>query len=298
MNRMPTNAQGRGTGPGASSKKRLSPARMLKMSLAVLMLVGVCLGVTACGTNGGDGQNGGQKGASSQKEEIKTSPDKYTWYVRDYQGMNLANAGYVSLGGGLLDSYGEENVKLVPVCVDGTYVDTSDEDALKEFSVVGQNVRPNTEIKLTFSKNEKGKEYDNLVSYSSIDDIVLLVKKVGGTETKSFDIPLTEIASCPDAETRYTKDYVGRNLASAGYISLAGDLRDEYGKGNVKLVPVSNDGSFVDTDDVESLSQYYVVSQSVEPNTEIKFSFEKKYENLVKTQSVKQIELKVAKIQS
>lgn len=210
--------------------------------------------------------------------------------------MNLANTGYVSLAEDLRDSYGAANFKLVPVCVDGTYVDVSDPDALKEFSVIEQNIKPNTEITLVFDLDEEGEEYENLVSCSSIDEIVLLVKKVNGSEQKAFDIPMTEITSCPDAKTRYAKDYVGRNLALAGYISMAGDLRDYYGKGNVKLVPVSDDGSFVDVSDADSMSQYYVVSQSVQPNTKIAFSFDKEYDDLVTSQSVEHIELRVAKI--
>lgn len=77
---------------------------------------------------------------------------------------------------------------------------------------------------------------------------------------------------------------------------MAGDLRDEYGKGNVKLVPVSNDGSFVDVSDPSSMAQYYVVSQNIQPNTVINFTFDEKYDNLVKSQGIEQIELRVSKI--
>lgn len=265
------------------------------ISIAVIVIA-MALVLTGCGTSNNSEQNNTQESSPAQTEEIKTSPDKHTWYVKDYRGMNLANTGYVSLGEDLRDSYGAANFKLVPVCVDGTYVDVSDPDALKEFSVIGQNIKPNTEITLVFSLDEEGEEYENLVSYSSIDEIVLLVKKVNGSELKAFDIPMTEINSSSDAETRYVKDYVGRNLASTGYISMAGDLRDYYGKGNVKLVPVSDDGSFVDVSDMDSMSQYYVVSQSIQPNSKIAFSFDKEYDDLVKSQSVEQIELHVTKI--
>ena len=182
------------------------------------------------------------------------------------------------------------------MCVDGSYVDVSSEEALEDYVVIGQNLEPNTEIRLAFELDENGEEYDNLVSSSSIDSIVLLVKRIGGSDTASFDIPLTEISPCPGPEVRYVQDYVGRNLAAAGYVSLGGDLRDAYGKGDVELVPVADDGSFIDTGDIEVMKQYRVVSQNVEPNTEISFSFDPEYGNLVESQSLQEIELRVTRI--
>lgn len=253
----------------------------------------------ACAT-GCAGQQEGQASAAGQSAPqqvaINQSPDKYTWYVKSYTGSNLANVGYVSLGGDLRDAYGASNVKLVPVCVDGSYVDVSSKEALKDYVVIGQNLKPNTEIRLAFELDENGEEYDNLVSSSSIDAIVLLVKKAGGADEASFEISLTEIGTCPGPEVRHVQDYVGRNLAAAGYVSLGGDLRDAYGKGNVKLVPVADDGSFIDTGDIETLKQYRVVSQNVEPNAEISFSFDPEYGNLVESQSLQEIELRVTRI--
>lgn len=104
------------------------------------------------------------------------------------------------------------------------------------------------------------------------------------------------INQSPDKYTWYVKNYVGMNLANVGYISMAGDLRDTYGKGNIKLSPVADDGSFIDTDDIESLKQYRVGSQSIEPNTELSFTFDPEYDNIVRSQSVQTIELKVTKV--
>lgn len=269
---------------------------LFAISACVLCLT--LAGLAGC-SNGQDGQKPDSVGnvqAPSGQTTIKQSPDKYTWYIKNYVGMNLANVGYVSLGGDLRDSYGAANIKIVPVSTDGTYVDVSNEEALQEYTVTGQNLKPNTEVKLEFSLDENGEEYDNLVSCSSIDDIVLTVKKAGDSDNPKIDTPLTEIAQSPNAETRYAKDYVGRNLAAVGYISLAGDLRDTYGKGNIKLSPIADDGAFIDTGDIEALKQYRVVSQSIEPNTEISFSFDPQYDNVVASQSVQSIELKVTKV--
>ena len=37
---------------------------------------------------------------------IKQSPDKYTWYIRNYVGKNCASFGYTSMGGDRMDHYG------------------------------------------------------------------------------------------------------------------------------------------------------------------------------------------------
>ena len=81
---------------------------------------------------------------------------------------------------------------------------------------------------------------------------------------------------------------------------MAGDYRDYYGKGNVKLELVSDDGSYIDPSDIEMMSQYVVTGQSIEPNTEISMTFGtdsegKEYDSLVATQSVQSITLNVAK---
>lgn len=272
-------------------------SRMLALAAFACAL---CLALTGLAGCSGDqtehGSDSGDGGSLSQQIAINQSPDKYTWYIKNYVGMNLANVGYVSLGGDLRDSYGAANIKVVPVSVDGSYVDASNAEALKEYVVISQNLKPNTEIKLEFDLDENGEEYDNLVSFSSSDDIVLLVRKVNDSGDTRIEIPLTEIAQSPNAEVRYVKDYVGRNLAAAGYISLAGDLRDVYGKGNIKLTPVADDGSFVDTGDIESLKLYRVVSQSLEPNAEVSFVFNPQYDSLVESQSVQSIELRVTKV--
>lgn len=188
--------------------------QLLRTTLTALMVAGLCIVISGCGASEDSAQHETQGRTPVQTQEIKASPDKHIWYAKDYRGMNLANVGYVSLAGDLRDSYGAANIKLIPICVDGTYVDASDQDALKEFVVIDQNVNPNTEMTLVFGLDEKGEEYDNLVSYSSIEDFVLLVEKIGGSDKKSIEIPMTEIVPSPDAETRYAKDYVGRNLAS------------------------------------------------------------------------------------
>lgn len=231
--------------------------------------------------------------------EVKGSPDKYTWYIKDYVGKNCASLGYCSLSGKRVDKYGSGYLSLVFVSPEHSYIDVSDEDMLSEYVVTGQNLEPNTELKLTFLTDENGEEYNNLVDVQSYDEIVLSVKKVG--EKDGGDMPLTAIKPSPDKYTRYMADYTGRNAANCGYTSMLGNRIAEYGQGNIKLNILSADGSFIDIKDEEALKDYYVVSQSPSPDTEIKFRFMKdesgkEYAALVETQSIEEADLYVTRI--
>lgn len=231
---------------------------------------------------------------------IKASPDKYTWYIKDYVGKNCATVGYTSLGGDRRDEYGSGNVKLIFIAEDHSYVDIENEDFLKGYVVTGQNLEPNTELKLSFMTNSSGEEYSSLVATQSYDEIVLSIKKVG--EKNSEPVSLTKINAAPDKYTKYIADYTGRNLANCGYTSLGGDRNDEYGDGYIKLNLIPQDGSYIDIEDEEALKQYYVVSQSIEPNTEVRFEFMKnssgeEYDSLVDNQSIEEIDLYVSLVE-
>ena len=92
---------------------------MKKKYTLILAFIMVLL-MTACNqnVNQDDAEKNGKesktKNAISKHEEvtIKTSPDKYTWYVKDYVGKNLASFGYTSLGGDRMDHYGEGYIEL------------------------------------------------------------------------------------------------------------------------------------------------------------------------------------------
>ena len=110
-----------------------------------------------------------------------------------------------------------------------------------------------------------------------------------------------QVQTSSDCHTDYIKDYVGRNLADCGYTSWGGQLRDEYGCGTIQLIPVSDDGTFIDVTDKDTMQEYVVTSQNIAPNTEITFTFLKdgdgeEYSNLIDTQSCSEIQLRVKKI--
>ncbi len=124
-----------------------------------------------------DGKQNGEA-VKAEMIPIKASPDKYTWYMRNYVGRNVAAFGYTSLGGYRMDKYGEGYIKLNFIADDGAYIDPSDFEQLKQYVVTRQDVAPNTVIRLTFMKDSKGNEYSNLVQSQSYESITLYVHRL------------------------------------------------------------------------------------------------------------------------
>ncbi len=269
---------------------------MNKNIVALALTASLALTVAACSGNTAPSVDDVPQEQTAETS-IKQSPDKYTWYIKDYVGMNAASVGYEAIDGFRHDAYGSGNIKLVFVAADGTYVDPGNDDQLKEYVVTGQNVKPNTEMKYEYEVDSDGEEYDNLINFQTIDEVVLSVDKVGASDSAA---KLTEIAPSPDKYTHYIRDYVGRNLAECGYYSLSGKLADAYGHGYIFFDIVADDGSFVDPEDEAQLAGYMVVAQSVEPNTEIRLTYAadsdgEEYGNLVNGQSIETVTLNVTK---
>ena len=101
---------------------------------------------------------------------LKSSPDKYTQYVGKYVGMNAASVGYTSLGGDRMVKIGSGYLQI-------TYV-TSDSSLLKQYVITGQDIAPNTELKLTFMTDSNGEEYSNLVGEQSYETITVVAPLV------------------------------------------------------------------------------------------------------------------------
>ncbi len=60
----------------------------------------------------------------------------------------------------------------------GEFLDPEDEEQLQEYVIVAQSLEPNTELKYTYSLDENGEEYENLVSDKSLDSITLNVTRI------------------------------------------------------------------------------------------------------------------------
>lgn len=275
----------------------------------MFMVLGVMLLLSACGqAQSKNGEQNVEKNIQDnavdiekrETTEIKVSPDKYTWYIKDYVGRNAASFGYTSMGGDRMDTYGAGYLRIVFADMQGTYIDINDEEELKNYVVTNQNIVPNTEMKYVFEKDEEGQEYDALLEHQTYEEIVLAVNRVG--ESKKQEQEMVEINPSPDKYTQYIRDYSGRNAAECGYVSLGGDFRDAYGAATVKLVLIPEDGSYIDFSDSEVIKEYKVTKQSVAPNTELNLEFTKdkngeEYSNLVNNQNINEIELYVVKVE-
>lgn len=268
--------------------------KIISLLFAITLLVTVSVGCS-----GQTDHSSTDAAAAASNVTVKDSPDKYTWYIKNYVGKNCASIGYASLGGDRLDSYGAGYLELVPVAPDGSYIDIESDDDLKQYVVTAQSYAPNTELKYVFAKDSDGNEYDNLIQSQNIESIVLCVKKVGSSEETTLG--QTEITPSPDKYTWYIRDYTGRNLANCGYLSLGGNIVDSYGAGYIPFVIVSDDGSYIDPQDTETLKSYVVTGQNITPNTELKYVFctdsdGEEYDNLIDTQNIEEIELYVSPV--
>lgn len=233
---------------------------------------------------------------------VQRSPDKYTWYIQNYVGRNAASIGYTSLGGDRLEKYGAGYLKFIFVTEDGSFLDYEDDSALRQYVVVEQSLKPNTEMKLTFEKDSKGKEYDYLVDFQSIECIDLKVRRLDGTmKGEAVKAEMIPIKASPDKYTWYMRNYVGKNVAAFGYTSWGGDRMDAYGAGYIRLNFIADDGAYLGPENYDQLKQYVVTRQDIAPNTEIRLTFMKnskgkEYSNLVQSQSYESITLYVHKI--
>lgn len=110
-------------------------------------------------------------------KKISVPKNKYENYLRNYVGLNLANCAS-SYGKSLQDKYSFGYVKLKLQTKDGLYVDISDEEGLKNYKVVSQDVAPNTKITFVYAKDSDGKEYYSYIESQSIEQIYLTVEKI------------------------------------------------------------------------------------------------------------------------
>lgn len=232
---------------------------------------------------------------------LLSSPDKYTRFVRNYVGKNLASVGYTSLGGDRMDAYGAGYVELVFITPDGTFIDINESAQMQEYVVVAQNYAPNTEMHFIFQKDSNGKEYSNLIDSQTIEQIDLYVVK--RSELPYAAPAMTAIKAASDRRTYYIRDYVGKNVANVGYTSLGGTRNDKYGAAYIQFVFVTDDGAYIDPSDEEQMKQYVVTGQDVAPNSEMKLIYMtnskgEEYSNLIESQTYNKITLYVKRIET
>ena len=184
----------------------------MKKVLLFLLVVVMVASFASCG-NKPSGDNAIQE-SQNTAIVIKPSPDKYTWYIKNYVGKNLASFGEDMFGEYRYDEYGKTTIKFVIIASDNSYVDPANKEVLKNYIVTAQNVEPNTELKLVFAKRDDGTEYENLVESQNIQEIELYVKRINNNvENNSSVVDTTSSeakkdSTSDDAEWKqFLKDY-------------------------------------------------------------------------------------------
>ena len=230
----------------------------------------------------------------SQNQQTDEENGIYTYQVRNYVGKNLASIGK-KYGDYRVDEYGCGKLQFVFVATDGMFINPMDEEQLKQYVVIAQNIPDKTSLTIVNLRDNKGKPYSSLVDYQNYEEIVLYVDVVGGNAIAPDNI--TSPNPSLDRRTCFVRDYAGRNAASFG--KLYGDDRiDEYFSGKLRIIFTTKDGSFVDASDLNTLKRYVVVDQDLNANEEFHLTYVtnsrgEEYSSLIKSQSIETITLTV-----
>lgn len=152
------------------------------VAVAILLVGGGVIGGKMLGNNSSEtsksnpavNSKGGDSKASSG---TKPSPDKYTWFIKNYVGRNASDAcdGSYDNQYGCSDTYGYAYVNIKFITDDGTKIT---EENVNDYVVVSQDVAPDTQLNLEFRKDESGKEYESLVSNQNVEEIALNLEKI------------------------------------------------------------------------------------------------------------------------
>ena len=88
--------------------------KVFSICLSVLMMLSVAVMFCGCGkTDEETTTRSVEEFVSDMDVGINPSPDKYTWYIKNYVGKNCASLGYSSMSGKRMDEYGAGLVELV-----------------------------------------------------------------------------------------------------------------------------------------------------------------------------------------
>lgn len=206
-------------------------------------------------------------------ETVKVSDDAHITYMKDYVGMNLANAAYEAMSGAIRVQYMPDklsgSIKVLVSTPDGKSLSPDD---MKNYYIVAQSIEPNSVISTSYRLDDG--EETKYIGHTTPSAIRFNVVPVG-TEPTDEDLNITKLNVSEDANAEYIRDYRGLNLGSIGEI-YPGDngVREDYADTDVVLVPNSVDGSYIDPSDEENLKNYVIISQDVAPNSKITITYD------------------------
>lgn len=108
--------------------------------------------------------------------ELNPTLDRHKYYVRDYVGRNAASFGRG--GAKVYDDYGDGHLEVAFMSEDGEYIDSSDKNVLKQYIIIDQDLKANTELIFEFETDKNGIESDFLIDYQNYENITLTVRKL------------------------------------------------------------------------------------------------------------------------
>lgn len=151
--------------------------KTLKIIIVILFLIIVGLIIALVISNNKEEKDCSNKSRASVTNKCKAN--KYTVCVKNYVGLNAANVGEEGISGDRREMFSHAGgyIYFAFKTEDGSFVDTKNEEELKQYVVIAQDYEPNTEIKLTFKKLDDGTE-SRIVESQSIEEITLTVKKI------------------------------------------------------------------------------------------------------------------------
>lgn len=106
---------------------------------------------------------------NARPAKTKPSPDKYTWFIKDYVGRNASDSCSYRLNEECMEDYGDATLTIKFVTEDGSKVS---KDNVNNYIVTDQSVAPDTQLTLTY---QEGYDY---VANQNIEEIVLNVKPI------------------------------------------------------------------------------------------------------------------------
>lgn len=279
-----------------ASEKKVNRSLLIRVIIAAVLVAMFALFIFTRSASTTSSSKKAESPTLTENTQTDETKGIYTYQIRNYIGKNLASVGKVE-NERLIDEYGKGEINIIIVTENGTYISPEDE-AKKEYSVVGQNVDAGTDITIVHQRDSKGEPYSSLVDYQSCEEIVLYVAPIGD---KNYKPEYITILPTLDRHSYYIRDYVGRNAASFGKTDSSGRI-DNYGEGEMRIVFTSENGKYVDPEDIDDLKNYIVVGQDMEPNTELTLEYEtnsrgEEYDNLIRSQNYEEINLIVRPVQ-
>lgn len=109
--------------------------------------------------------------------DLNPTLDRHCFFIRDYSGRNAASFGRY-YGDTRVDEYGAGKLRITFTCEDGSFVDASTEDSLKGYMVISQDIEVNTELKIDYTTDSKGNEFDYSIRSQNLEEINLTVRKI------------------------------------------------------------------------------------------------------------------------